>query len=396
VACWAAVAAGSVVRGAFVDHRLAGSPLLDAAAAALCDRLGVTRTVLDGAVADGPDLERRARDIRYRALRGELAPDELLVTGHTMTDQAETVILQLMRGAGSRGLAAMAGDDGRTIRPLLAWSRDEMRTVAVDLDLPFADDPGNDEQRFTRNRVRADVMPLLAAIKPGSEAAIARAADALAADDAHLQREAAEIPVAVDEGAVLLPAPVLATVDRAVAARAVLAALRRVQDTAGTSRDVAAVLDLVSCGRRRAQLSGGRFAEIEGPHVALWAVEPSPSPPVAATVPGTTTFGAHRIHIRRQQAASQPLGALVVDAAAIADAAAVRAVMAGDRIAIRGGTKLVNDALAECGVPRRLRRAWPVVVADGKIAAVPGARVAWWARATGAEALTVTDERVTG
>jgi tRNA(Ile)-lysidine synthetase-like protein len=74
----------------------------------------------------------------------------------------------------------------------------------------------------------------------------------------------------------------------------------------------------------------------------------------------------------------------------------VRAVRDGDRIAICGGSKLVNDALAEAGVPRRVRRAWPVVVAGAKIAAVPGARIAWWARATGTETLTLIDERVPG
>ncbi|RPI20725.1 MAG: tRNA lysidine(34) synthetase TilS [Actinobacteria bacterium] len=394
VACWAAVESGSEVRAVFVDHGLSGSHLLDRATEALSTRLRIVRTVLPGPVGHGPDLENRARSIRHSLLLGHRNQGESVVTGHTRTDQAETVLLQLLRGAGARGLSAMSEQDGTILRPLLAFSRSEIRATAVAAGLPFADDPANDDDGFTRNRLRAEVMPLLEAIRPGSEAAIARAARSLAADDGHLKKEAQAVPMFEDDGAVLLPLAALAVVDRAVAARAVLAALRRLGGDAGNGRDVDVALGAVATGRRRAQLSAGRLLEIEGPYLAIFSGGPLPPGETAITIPGDVVFGTHRLRIGDPVACSGR--GLALDGSRLPGTLTVRAVRAGDRIAIRDGSKLVNDALAEAGIPARVRPAWPVLVAGAKIAAVPGARVAWWARATGGETLTLIDERVPG
>lgn len=393
VACWAAIECGSHVRAAFVDHGLAGSHLLERATDELCDGLGVVRRVLPGPTRDGPDLENRARSVRRSLLFRHLYPQEFLVTGHTQTDQAETVLIQLIRGAGARGLSAMAERDGRILRPLLGFTRDAIRQTAADLGLPFVDDPANTDPAFTRNRLRHEVMPLLETIRPGAEAAIARAARSLGADEHHLEGEAAAVPLLHDDGAVLIPTAVLAVVGRAVAARSVLAALAQVGSSTGTGRDVDIVLDLVATGTRRAQLSAGRFVEIEGPYLSIASARPNPPEEMALAVPGSVTFGTHRLSIG---CAVRGRGSLAMDGSGLPGTLTVRAVRDGDRIAIRGGSKLVNDALAEAGVPRRVRRAWPVVVAGAKIAAVPGARIAWWARATGTETLTLIDERVPG
>jgi tRNA(Ile)-lysidine synthase len=394
VACWAALEAGSTVRAAFVDHGLPGSQLLERTSGALCARLGIGRDVLAGPVGDGPDLENRARSVRRALLLGLLAEGEALLTGHTMTDQAETVLLHLLRGAGARGLSAMREEEWPTVRPLLGFTRGEIRMAAAELGLPFGDDPGNADPRFVRNRLRHEVMPLLDAIRPGSEAAIARAARSLAADDEHLRSEASTVPLVDDGGAVLIPRAVLAAVDRAVAARVVLGALRRVDARAGSERDVDAVLGTSASGAGPAQLSGGRLADVEGPYVSI-APQRSAAPGEALLpVPGSVVFGTHRLQIGSSAASPGP--GLILDPARLPGALLVRAARAGDRIAVRDGSKLVNDALAEAGVPRRARPVWPVVVAGAKIAAVPGARVAWWARPAGADSLTLIDERVPG
>ena len=114
---------------------------------------GVATIIVDGPVENGPDLERRARDVRRAVL-----PDGVL-TGHTADDQAETVLLNLLRGAGVPGTAGI-GDPAR--RPLLALRRNETRGLCETLDLQVVDDPSNADPRFTRNRVRHEVMPLLA------------------------------------------------------------------------------------------------------------------------------------------------------------------------------------------------------------------------------------------
>ena len=115
--------------------------------------LGVSTITVDGPVDDGPDLEQRARDVRRAVL-----PDEVL-TGHTADDQAETVLLNLLRGAGVPGTAGI-GDPAR--RPLLALRRIETRGLCEALELQVVNDPSNADPRFTRNRIRHEVLPLLA------------------------------------------------------------------------------------------------------------------------------------------------------------------------------------------------------------------------------------------
>lgn len=102
-------------------------------------------------VGPGPDLEARAR----RARRSVLGPDALY--GHTADDQAETVLLALLRGAGPDGIAAMSPEH----HPLLAVRRRETHAICVELGVEPVDDPTNADPRFRRNRVRAEVLPLL-------------------------------------------------------------------------------------------------------------------------------------------------------------------------------------------------------------------------------------------
>ncbi|MGI9603796.1 MAG: tRNA lysidine(34) synthetase TilS [Acidimicrobiales bacterium] len=147
-------AAGCVVSAVHVDHGIRPDRADDVAAVrAMAEQLAVPVRVVEVAVDDGPDLENRARQARH----GVLPPDTLL--GHTADDQAETVLLHLLRGAGPDGLGAMA-HDGR--RPLLDLRRSETEQLCAELGLATADDPSNHDPRFRRNRVRSEVLPLLA------------------------------------------------------------------------------------------------------------------------------------------------------------------------------------------------------------------------------------------
>lgn len=388
VLAWAAVESGRRVRALFVDHALPGSPLLHRSATELAARLAIPLTVLSGPVADGPDLESRCRDVRRERLLGALEPGEVLLLGHTKTDQAETVLLNLLRGAGARGLSAMALQTGDVARPLLAFTRAELAALAEELGLPAVADPANDDPRFLRNRLRSEVIPLLEDLRPGAVEGLARAASHLEADDRHLSALASAIGFDEADGVIRFPAEALAAEDEAIAARGVLAAM----GSAVTAGDVAAVLAVARGEERRRQLTGARFVEREGNDVVVWAEEPPVPEPVRLEIPGSVEFGMHRIravHHDGSGPSSRNAQDLAVDTAELA----VRAVAHGDRIDIGGGTKLVRDALMEASVPRRLRRAWPVVVVDGYIAAVPGVRVAAWARSSGAPGIRVTSER---
>ena len=147
-----AVAAGCDVTAHHVDHGLrAGS----AAEASVVERhaatLGAGFVAHRAILSDGPDLEARARNARYSTL------PPAVVTGHTADDQAETLLLFLMRGTGPEGLAGM--DPAR--RPLLRLRRAETAALCSALALDVVDDPSNADPRFRRNRVRHEVLPLL-------------------------------------------------------------------------------------------------------------------------------------------------------------------------------------------------------------------------------------------
>ena len=148
-----AVATGRPTTAVHVDHGLrAGSAAESEPVARVCAVWGATFQTRSVQVADGPDLEARARAARHAAL-----PDGTLF-GHTADDQAETVLLRLLRGTGPSGLAAMRPDR----HPVLGLRRAETESLCAHLGLAPFEDPSNRDPRFTRNRVRHEVLPLLA------------------------------------------------------------------------------------------------------------------------------------------------------------------------------------------------------------------------------------------
>ena len=150
-----------------VDHGLRPGSTRDAAhVRAIASRLGAGFHALQVSVAPGPNLEARARDARYAALdaaRIELDARVVLV-GHTADDQAETVLLNVLRGAAASGLAGMAACHGTVVRPLLDVRRADTRALCADLGLPVLDDPMNDDRAFRRVAIRHDVLPYLSTL----------------------------------------------------------------------------------------------------------------------------------------------------------------------------------------------------------------------------------------
>ena len=180
---------GLRVGGVTIDHGLQkGSAARAEVVAALLGGLGLqpVEVVAVDVSAHRGGPEAAARAARYGAL--DVVADRLdaatVLVGHTLDDQAETVLLGLARGSGTRSLAGMAAVGARYRRPLLGVERAVTRAACADLGLPVWDDPQNADAAFARVRVRADLLPLLeAALGPGMAAALARTAD-LARDDA--------------------------------------------------------------------------------------------------------------------------------------------------------------------------------------------------------------------
>lgn len=185
------------VRAVVVDHGLqsgSGEAALDAADA--CRALGLAAEVVRVEVGRDGGPEAAARTARYEALEAAAATAgaAAVLLGHTLDDQAETVLLRLARGSGARSLAAMAARTGLWRRPFLGLSRASVHAAAQEVLAPLGRepwaDPHNDDTDFARVRVRALLAGLTADLGPGVVLGLARSAELLR-DDADLLDELA-------------------------------------------------------------------------------------------------------------------------------------------------------------------------------------------------------------
>lgn len=146
----------------------------------VCQALGVPLRVINVQIRPGASLEQAARDARYKAFVGQLATNDVLLTGQHQDDQAETLLFRLLRGAGVRGLAGMpvsrALGAGHLFRPLLGISRGELERYARQHRLHWVEDPSNDDSRYSRNYLRNEVLPGLRSRWPQASASLARTA----------------------------------------------------------------------------------------------------------------------------------------------------------------------------------------------------------------------------
>jgi tRNA(Ile)-lysidine synthase len=265
-----AVAPGRV-HVAVVDHRLQdGSGERSAELVAGLAEQGIPAAV-HAVVIDGPGgLEAAARRARYDALRAARPhPDSPVLLGHTLDDQAETVLLGLGRGSGARSLAGMTIWDLPWLRPLLGLRRADTIAACRAQELPFWDDPHNTDPRFTRVRLRHEVLPLLEEVLGGGVAeALVRTAAQLRDDDEALDAAAHDLALdaAVLDGAVL-DAAVLGGAPAAVRRRALRAWLTELGVSGLTDLHLRAADDLV--GRRRGAVALPQRLELVREHGRL-------------------------------------------------------------------------------------------------------------------------------
>ena len=242
-----------------VDHAVqAGSAAVADRAAATCRDLGLSPVLVVPvevrAAGDGP--EAAAREARYSALSAaaDATGAVAVLLGHTRDDQAETVLLALARGSGTRSLAAMAGVRDRWRRPLLDVSRTTTRAACAALGMTPWEDPHNQDPRFTRVRARAVLSRLEDELGPGVVAGLARSA-ALARDDADALDAMATAAYADLDGVPDLDVAALARLGPAVRRRVLLLAA----GVGLTSTQLAAVDALVTDwhGQGEVMLPGG-------------------------------------------------------------------------------------------------------------------------------------------
>ncbi len=187
------------IRAIHVHHGL--SPHADAWAdhcRAECARLGIELSLVSVQVGEvqGLGLEAAARQVRYQAFNEQLAEGDVLLLAHHQNDQAETLLLNLMRGSGVRGLAGMPRQrrlgQGLLFRPLLDWTRSELEEIARAWRLTWVEDESNQDEALARNYLRHQVIPALERQWPATVSRIARSADWCREADELLEELAAE------------------------------------------------------------------------------------------------------------------------------------------------------------------------------------------------------------
>jgi tRNA(Ile)-lysidine synthase len=352
------VAAGVAAVAVHVDHGLrVGSHADFAVVEAAARELGVAARVVRVVVPPGSNLEARAREARYGALDdARLASGaSAVLVGHTADDQAETVLLNLLRGAATAGLAAMAVRQGAVVRPLLGLRRRDTLEICARLAFAPVVDPMNGDPHFRRVWLRREVLPAL-------EAGAGRDLRALLARQAEVMREESDLLEtlarrALDDAGDPPRAAAIAALEPALARRA----LR--QWLGGTPPSLAAVdgvLAVATGARRAVELPGdrrvarrrGRLVMENGPAPAsLAAAPPEVAHPFA--VPGPVAAGGVELETWVERAAPVvwPDGreTCVVDADRVGDRVWLRPAERGERFVPLGmrGTKTVSAAWAE-------------------------------------------------
>ena len=182
-----------------IDHQLqAGSALQAEKVISQLKEFGYEKVFIEKVVVDiKSGIEAGARDARYQALTAvaEKEQAQKIFLGHTRDDQAETVLLGLARGSGTRSLSGMAVENGKYVRPLLALTRAQTVAACEEIGVVFWNDPHNMNKDFSRVRVRNEVLPVMEEkIGPGISAALARSASLLR-DDADALDAIADVEI---------------------------------------------------------------------------------------------------------------------------------------------------------------------------------------------------------
>jgi len=378
-----------------VDHGLRGEESgADADfVLALCEELGVGCEVEALDLGGGSNLQERAREGRYRLAREAAGRLGAVATGHTADDVAETVLLNLSRGAGLRGLAAIPPARDGLVRPLIDRTRSEVLRYLSRLDQPYRTDPTNLTGKYARNRVRLEVLPVLEELHPGAAANLARAAS-LAREDLEALEALADAALEARGDEVVMTREALHALPPALRRHAVRRAYVGVLPGAPPleSRHVESVLALAGAGpgTRQIDLPGGAVAVGRGgDEVAFyvpWELPPEETPLYGGEIRlGGWVLLVEEVGRFYKEDAARP-GVAYLDARH--GPYSVRAAREGDMIRPLGlgGRKKVLRAMMDRKVPADLRRRTPVVVGrTGEVAWIPFGEIGEDFKARGVE-----------
>lgn len=400
VLAWAIREDGRDARAIHVHHGWPDSDRMAARASAVAGRLGIELEMVKVDALGPGSPEEEARRARYEALHRTVREGELIATGHTLTDQAETVLGNLIWGSGLDGLRGIHRRGSGLVRPLIEVSRPETRELACLLGLPFGDDPANRDHGFRRVRIRRALAAWERKLAPGMAYRLADVARLVEGDLDLLERLGEGVRIEETEGAVRIPAPLLRTLPPALAARVVRRGLRALGGGyPGAGRDVEAVLRTARDGKP-GWVGGGHPVTRIGSYVQVGSSPPAVDGPLSWDMGRVVRWGSwtweawhlkgtpdafplsawRQIFDRRDLGSSRPV---------------IRKPSPADRIAMRRGHKRVPDAMAEAGIAAADRPAWPLLEVGGRVVWVPGVRRAYegWVTADTIEYVLISATR---
>jgi tRNA(Ile)-lysidine synthase len=370
------------VRAVHVHHGLKASAELADAAVAIASECATALTVLHVVVPTTSNVEAAARTVRYAALKQDLRSAEVLLLAHHCEDQAETVLLQLLRGAGLQGLGAMPAlgtfGNGRLARPLLGVSRAALRSYAKEHALPFIEDPMNADLRFERAYVRGEVWPVLQKRWPKAALTLNRAAAHLAEGQHLLDETSAALVLQLEQQGGLLVSGLLALSGprRAAVLRYWLRSLSLpLPSTALLARVTGELLQVDRTATPRLTWPGADVRVYDG---CVYAFAPLPEPLLAGVV----------LPAEDGQCALGALGELTVryrrgEGLRLADLGIGHAMprAGGERFEVRAGlTRPLKDVLREARLPPWVRARALLLAATGsarRVGAVVLPHITW-------------------
>ena len=368
---------------AHYDHGLRGEASREDAAfvETLCRAWGIPFYTETGNAASyagetGQSLETAARELRYAFLRRTAARcgADRIATGHNRDDNAETILFRMARGTGLRGLCGIPAEREGIVRPLLAVSREEIRSYLAERSIPWREDETNAEDAAARNRVRHHVLPALEDVHPGAAANIARMAENLREDEEALTALAAEKLSLW--GGERLPAAELLALPRSLAVRAL-----RLWLGEDLSRErLEALLALCESGpSSRIRLPGGRTVRREygfltaGPGESAILPERELRPGESLELPEAGL----RVRcdlLPGDGEIQKSFNTFVFACGNICDKLTVACRRPGDTIRLEGrsGTRRLKELFIDAKIPREARESVPVIRCGERVLAVYG------------------------
>ena len=328
--------------------------------------------------------EETGRLLRYAAFREIAGEDGYIAVAHHRKDQAETVLMRLCRGTGLRGLTGMSPVREKICRPLLFCSREEIEEYCRENNLLWREDATNQEETYTRNKLRLRILPLLAEINPKAEEHISETAELLSVEEDFLEGQAAacweDVKLDAPEGEIHLDREKLRALHPAMKKRVLRKAMAVFWQTDVSQVQIAALEDLLEketgksrdflegiCAenrynrlvlrRKRERAQGYQYAlplgktifiAEAGLSITAWTGEAG-----EPTVVDTKCFAFDKIH-----------GELFC-----------RSRKTGDVISIRNGRKKIKDLMIDEKIPRNEREIFPLITVGEEVLWAVGLRV---------------------